>query len=740
MAPKRTLKKILGSLFVLLSVASPALAEPKLTGKVIVFSLDGIDSLTLFSKSYPNFRSLLEKGSIGLMSNQGYRGADSYRGYLSLGTGNRAPLSFYTAQSYEVGEKDYFFSPADVYRLQNGKGPGKSQVVHLGLNLINKALEEPLYSVRAGALGDELHRRGLKTAVIGNSDLGNLFDSQNTYRFAPAIAMDSQGLVDKGAISKEILENDPNFPYGVKINNQKVFSRFQSFYSQADFIVIEYGDIFRFNRYKDFLSEERKQVVLRKILSRADWLLGRLMKKIDSQKDLLIIISPSTEEIEDNFSPLSPIVIYGPGYKGGLLSSATTHQEGFVSNTDFAPTVLNFFGIKKSSYFLGNSIFRLESSFPIEKVNYLIERDKRARIIEFLRRPIVIFFASLQIVLYFLTFLVVLTRQREQFRNFLVWGFMFFLSLPLSLQIWPALVSRWDSPFLPLVLLSFFFPLLFIRLYFWTKDKDCAYLGLTLFTFVWLLYDLLSGSKQSLDSVFGYSSVLGARFFGLGNEEMAIMLSVFILSLALLLEKSPKLRSKKSWLIIAALVFFFLIGWPALGADFGGMVTSFIALSLFILSVLEVKVSFRQVFLVGLIGLLLIAFFIAYDLSRSPKNQTHLARTVILVKEEGLSSLIMTIGRKAETNWRVFRYSPWSYFFLFIFITLIILFFRPVGWLKGFFAKKPFLKNAFYSSLWAGVVGFAINDSGIVIPALILSYFLPYLFLSLLEQGNGVRI
>ncbi len=730
-------------LFFLFLFTTQAFSEPgnktNTKGKVIIFCLDGIDSQTLFLTSLPNLRSLITKGSIALMSNQGYRGADVFRGYLTLGTGNRAPFSSYTAQSYEVEEKGYPFSPGDVYLLQNGKLPGESQVVNLGLNLINKVFEGPLYNVKVGALGDELHRRGLKTAVIGNSDLGSSFDPQITYRFAPAIAMDSRGLVDKGAISKEVLEADPNSPYGIRINNEEVFSRFKDFYSQADFIVIEYGDTFRFNQYKDFLSEERKQTILNQILNRADWLVGQLLKKIDSRKDLFVLVVPSTEGVDESLNPLSPIIIYGYSYSGGLLSSATTHQEGFVSNTDFAPTILNFFNLPKSSYFLGNNIFSVKS-FPVSKrVSYLLGREKRALVIDFLRKPMITFFASFQVILYFLSFLLFKAKQRKRFRNLLIWSFLIFLSLPLSLQVWPALVANWESPFLSLVLLFLFFSLLFIRLYSWTGNKDNACLGLTTLTFVWLIYDLFTGSKQSLDSIFGYSSILGARFFGLGNEEMAIMLSVFLLSLALLLEKNQKLSSQKIWVSIPIVVFLFLIGWPSLGADFGGTVTSFIALSLFLLSVLEVKISFRQIFLIGLIGFLLISSFIAYDLSRSQENQTHLARTVSLVKEEGISSLLLTVERKAETNWRVFRYSPWSYFFLFIFVFLVVLFFRPVGWLKSFFAQKPFLKSAFYSSLWAGAIGFALNDSGIVIPALILSYFLPYLFLSLLEQDDGVK-
>lgn len=737
---KKAFRIVFLTLFFLFLTINCALAESNIKGKVIVFCLDGIDSQTLFSTSFPNLRFLLDKGAIGLMSNQGYRGADSFRGYLTLGTGNRAPFSSYAVQSYEVEEKGYPFSPSDVYQLQNGKKPGRAQIVHLGLNLLNKAFEEPLYNVRAGALGEELHRNGLKTAVIGNSDLGFLPDSLTTYRFAPVVAMDNDGLVDRGAISKEVLKTDPGFPYGVRIDNQKILSRFKSFYSQTDFIVIEYGDTFRLNKYKDFLSEERKQFLLSQVLNRADWLVGELLKQIDFKKDFFILVVPSTEGIEESLNPLSPIVIYGPGYSRGLLLSATTHQEGFVSNTDFAPTVLNFFGLNKSSYFLGNHIFSRKTFSPGERVRFLLERDQRALVINSLRKPLIVFFASLQVIFYFLTFLVIMARKRKSFRNFLTWGFLFFLSLPLSLQVWPLLVGDWSSPFLPLILLVLFFSLLFVRLYTWSGDKDYAYLGLTIFTFLWLVYDLLTGSKQSLDSVFGYSSILGARFFGLGNEEMAIMLSVFLLSLAFLLEKSEKLSNQKIWVMIAVVVFFFLIGWPALGADFGGTVTSFIALSLFLLWIFEVKISFRQILIICLAGFLLISSFIVYDLSRPLENQTHLARTISLVKEEGLSSLLLTIERKAETNWRVFRSSPWSYFFLLIFVFLVVLFFRPVGWLKNFFARKPFLRSAFYSSLWAGVIGFALNDSGIVIPALILSYFLPYLFLSLLEQTDGVKV
>lgn len=739
----RPMPKKFGKLTLLLFFfffTSMTLAEGSPRGKVVVFCLDGVDSRALFTSRLSNFHYLINKGSIGLLSNQGYRGTDSFRGYLTLGTGNRAPLSTYVAQAYETEEENYPFSPKNVYKLQNGRSPGKSEAVHLGLNLINREFEEPLHPLRVGALGTELRRRGLRTAVIGNSDLGIIPDPQDTFRFAPAIAMDSNGLIDKAAISKKILEADSRFPYGVRINNQAVLSWFRSFYKQSDFLVIEYGDTFRLNRYKDFLSEERKQVLLNEVLLRADELVGKLLKQLDPRRDLFIVVAPSTEEIENYGKPLSPIIVFGPGYSRGLLSSATTHQEGFVSNTDFAPTILRFFGINKSSYFLGNSIYSVKSGTNRERVSFLLERDKRALLIDWLRKPLVVFFASLQVVLYFLTFLVVLFNQGKRFRKVLTWGFLFFLSLPLVFQVWPLLVSSWDKPFLTLILLSIFSALFFIRVYFWSGDKDHAYLSLTFLTFCWIVYDLFSGSKESLDSIFGYSSLIGARFYGLGNEEMAILLSVFLLFLALLLEKNGRLARRKSWLIVPIVIFLFLIGWPALGADFGGTVTSFIALSFFLLSVFKVDISFRKILLLGLIGVLLVSFFIAYDLSRPSSSRTHLARTVILVKNEGLSSLFLTIERKAETNWRVFRYSPWSFSFLFLFTSLVLLFFRPVGWLKNFFTEKPFLRSAFYSSLWAGAIGFALNDSGIVIPALILSYFLPYLFLSLLERVDGARV
>ncbi len=731
---------LLVPLFLFFLFFTLGLAEGSPPRKVVIFCLDGVDCQTLFSSKLPNFRYLVNKGSAGLLSNEGYRGADTFRGYLTLGTGNRAPYSSYAAQSYETKEEGYPFFPEDVYKLQNGKAPGKAEAVHLGLNLIEKDFEEPLYPLQVGALGTELHRRGLKTAVIGNSDLGILPEPQNVYRFGPTVVMDNKGLVDRAAIGKEILEADPYFPYGVKINNQEVFSRFKSFSKQAHVLVIEYGDTFRLNRYKDFLSEERRKIFLNEILSRADELVGKLLKQINPEKDFFILVAPSTEEEEDYGRPLSPIIIFGPGYSSGLLISATSHQEGFVSNTDFAPTVLNFLGINKSSYFLGNSIYSQKSFSTREKINFLISRAKRALFIDWVRKPMVIFFASLQVVLYFLTFLVILINRREKFRPFLTWGFLLFLSLPLSFQIWPGLVTSWDKPFLTLVLLIFFFCFLLIRIYYWSGNKDYSYLSVTFLTFCWLVYDLFTGSKQSLDSVFGYSSILGARFFGLGNEEMAILLSVFLLFLALLLERNHKFSERKSWLVLAVMAFFFLVGWPSLGADFGGTLTAFTALSFFLLSIFKTKISFKKILFIFLIGLLLVTLFVAYDLSRPPANRTHLARTFTLVEEEGISSLFLTVARKADTNWRVFRYSPWSFFFLLTFVFLIALFFRPEGWLKNFFSERPFLKSAFYSSLLAGVVGFLLNDSGIVIPALIISFFLPYLFLSLLEGADGVRV
>ncbi|MBU5440210.1 hypothetical protein KQI42_19635 [Tissierella sp. MSJ-40] len=85
-----------------------------------------------------------------------------------------------------------------------------------------------------GALGDNLHKAGFKTAVFGNSDIPEEF-----IRTASLIPMDSKGLIDYGNVDNITIE-DIRYPFSIKTDYEKLLDEITN---DASLTVIDTGDL-----------------------------------------------------------------------------------------------------------------------------------------------------------------------------------------------------------------------------------------------------------------------------------------------------------------------------------------------------------------------------------------------------------------------------------------------------------------------------------------------------------------
>ena len=96
----------------------------------------------------------------------------------------------------------------------------------------------------------------------------------------------------------------------------------------------------------------------------------------------------------------------------------------------------------------------------------------------------------------------------------------------------------------------------------------------TLFlTVITLNIDLMTGSHLIQNSVLGYDPMAGARYYGIGNEYLGILLGRSIALAGSFYQKYPQ----RGWLLVMSLFFAFhsvLIASPQLGAQSDGMITA----------------------------------------------------------------------------------------------------------------------------------------------------------------------
>jgi hypothetical protein len=248
--------------------------------------------------------------------------------------------------------------------------------------------------------------------------------------------------------------------------------------------------------------------------------------------------------------------------------------------------------------------------------------------------------------------------------------------------------------------------------------------------------DLFLGSNIQSLSIFGFDLIRGSRFYGIGNEVMAILTATTLLVTGILVQKIPQY---KSWLLLGILLpIVLIIGFPALGANTGGIITAVAAFLIFSFRIFKVKVHFFAI--VAFLVILILVAFIGADIIAGAAS--HMGRSVKLIESGGLQQALLIIHRKVSMNLKILRYSSWSYFVLLMLGLIVYLGFKPQSLLHNFLLENEGLSAATTGAIVAGIIGFLSNDSGILIPAIILSYFLPTILYFLiyqkvyLEQGN----
>ncbi len=270
-----------------------------------------------------------------------------------------------------------------------------------------------------------------------------------------------------------------------------------------------------------------------------------------------------------------------------------------------------------------------------------------------------------------------------------------------------------------------------------TRDPLDRLLIVTGGTVAVIAIDLVTGGHLQINTVFGYSPIVAGRFQGIGNIAFAVLAGAVTVTAALAVHKWGPRRG----LVIAAALFVVAIvvdGAPQLGSDVGGVLALVPGLAIAGFLLTGRKPNWKVVAIGAVAGLAVLAGFLALDLARPPESRTHLARLFLDIKSQGLHVLTDTIVRKARANLRVFRTTIWTYFMPAALAVLGVLVLRPRGRWSELARDYPRIRAGLIGGLVVAILGFAVNDSGIVIPAVIFSYLVPMallVHLSLEEKG-----
>jgi len=687
--------------------AVPSAAADASSKKIVMFIMDNInyDDMVKFGRN--NFKYLLENGALGLMNTNSGGAYTDTNAYATMGAGSYAVSSSHGNCS--GGYDDIISGEAvnDVFMRNTGRQMQELNIANVDIvNLLqnNQKLNHP---VRIGALGSLLNENGLKAAVIGNESRSTDEISVN----AALITMNGDGITDMGLVDNRLLMKDPMRPFGIGTDYTELYKAFLQAKDKADLIVVQSGDSYRLNKYSG-LSDDMYLKSKQQIFSEADDFLGKLLSTTD--KNTLFMLVTPFPSYEDAVAGkrLTPVIAYGDTVSGTVLTSSTTKRDGIITNTDLASQMLDFFGITRDSSMTGHKFIYKNVQDPLLFINEL----NAITVFNYKARPTIIkifigfIVASLVLAIIYIMHLKKYLKYLKRLLIAIMITPTLFLILPLF-DPWSWLKLSTGILLLAIIsvaLLSYFF-----------KDNLSVFAVCLLASTILITLDTFMGNPLMKVSIFGYDPIGGARFYGIGNEYMGFLLGSTIIGTSALVDKfrhHEKMTKFLSIAIYAAVLF--TLAHPGLGTNVGGTMAAFVGFSASMVLLFKGKISSTDLVKISISLVILLLGLFIYDGMRPSTTQSHIGQTSAMIRQDSIMNLFLIFRRKLLMNYKLIRYSNWTFALIAIMAALGMLFSWPVGILKQIFRRHTYLYLGFMAGIIGTAAAFVFNDSGVVAAAI----------------------
>lgn len=665
-------------------------------------SINDIDAVTT-----PEIYRLVHEGAIGLASNRTLRGRNTIDSSLTIGAGNLGRGYTNGIMAFNKSEMVPHRNQTASQYYENLTGWDGSSSACLLVNLpeiISGMTKEHVKTV-PGALGESLRLNNYKVCVLGNGDNG-----LEMSRAGVVVAMDASGRVPMGDVGSATYQKAPESFLAYDTNYVYLEEQIEYYRSQADLIVLELSDLARletcdtaFNQ----VAEREKELRLQRI----DQMIGMLGQMIDPQQDLLLLVGVSPAKVmtdlKDNFTP---VLAYGKGFPPGMLSSATSRRDYVVANTDVAPTILKAFGLEDEQRVMIGQVMVSKPLPAGDSLQQACDLGVATSTVNRLRTPLIKGYVILQIIIILLSLVVIfwIRHGARIFRPLLV----SMVVVPLVLLVLTKVQLGYDWLYILLAIIATAV-VTAVVLYIFKNDGFKGFVFISFLTLIAINLDLLTGTSFIQNSVLGYDPMSGARYYGIGNEYMGILIGS---SIAVATALYQKYKNRRVMLLLAVMFLLecYFIAGPTLGANSDGILTAPAAFLVTLLLLQGIKIRPRVILAgIGIIALL-VAGLTYYDMSRPLELQTHIGRAANQIAAGGWQEMLQIISRKMSMNLKLIRYTIWSYVFIVILLVISLLVYRPVGAMRQLMLQHPYIVKGFAGIITGAIVGLLINDSGIV--------------------------
>ncbi len=492
-------------------------------------------------------------------------------------------------------------------------------------------------------------------------------------------------------------------------------------------VVVDLGDPFRYDQYQNQFVPAQKEIIGQKIAEEARLFLKSVVESRSPQTVVLLVSPYPSQFLASRGYWLTPILSWGQ--TEGLVISGTTRWPGLITNMDIAPTILDILAIDHNQPFVG----RPASIEPLpldEAIDWLETMGEMISVLSQYRGQVLRALVIGQILAYtaVLIALIVNATLPQWAVRLLQVALLLLLVAPLGLLLWEKT---------PLGVLTLMFGIVMLKYKMTSSTRLIGAISIT--TALTIMIDVFLGSWLMRYSFLGYDPIGGARFYGIGNEFMGVLIGSAIMGWATMVEGGRFLQHRRNAL---GLLFFgiltVVIGAPSLGTNVGGAISAVFGFGSTWIAFAGKKVNFRTVLVLGAVTVVVLGALMLVDGANSQGEQSHIGQTVELVRRDGLTALFLIITRKLAMNLKLLRYSMWSYALIVALVGMGASFIWPssyIAWLKE---NHPFIAKGIVGVVISASAAFIFNDSGVVAAATCLSFASSTLLLLALESKHNL--
>jgi hypothetical protein len=706
-----------------------ARSQAAVARRVLILSLPYVSWRDLHSDRVPNLTRLFNQSALANLVPRtvGARGLAS--GYLTIGAGNRATATTTTTAgittpsldgaAFEATEPVGTGNAADAFAALTGRTQ-RDGIVQLGIGPIVAANRSLTTLTRVGALGNALARAGYTRAVIANADEKQPYLVIQPGRQAVNALMSSEGSLPAGAVGSDLLTQDGRAPFGLRLDTGRVVHAFKQVWKPQSVVLVEASDLARAADLAKLTSPRHARQAFRAALARTDRLVGRLMRDVDLHHDAVLVVGP-TPSPADSFTVAA---LHAPGVRPGILQTASTGRAGYVLLGDVAPTILKVLGLSRSPAMKGRPFVSVAAN-PSEasRQAQLVDSASAAQFRDRMLKPVVNTFIVMEALLGLAAVAVISWASRARtyaalsFAAVALLGFVpaTFLARLIPFQNTSTVLYAVFLAGTALVIAAL--ATVVGRAH--PLDPVLIALGMIVALFT---VDLLTGAHLQLSSVFSYSPSAGIRSEGIGNVGAGFLGAASLLFAALITARIR--RSTGTALAIGVLATtLVIVGAPFWGDKVGAVLsmTPAFAVTATLLLGQRVRFNLRTVLACVAVTAIGIAVKAAIDFTRPPDAQPHLARLLQQIRDHGITALTNSISHKLTANLATLTQSEWRYLVPIVLLFTAYLAYAPPRPLPTLLRRIPTLRAGLIGFATLALLGYALNDSGIAVPATMLA-------------------